>query len=122
MVAKKNEAKAVSAEVKQSAKAPLAHGIGRVVKSAVARVWLRRGKGALIVNDRAHVDYFDTEITRREASLPFAVYPNTAKYDIQVNVNGGGLPQQADAIKLGIARALLELNPDIRSLLRKTVS
>jgi small subunit ribosomal protein S9 len=120
MVAKKNEAKTAAApqEVKVSAKAPLAHGVGRR-KSAVARVWLRRGKGALIVNDKPHVDYFDTDITRQEAALPFAVYPNTAKYDVQANVNGGGLSAQADAIKLGIARALLELNPDIRPLLKE---
>ncbi|MBA2306653.1 30S ribosomal protein S9 [Candidatus Dependentiae bacterium] len=104
--------------VKASSLAPLAGGTGRR-KSAVARVWLRRGNGALIVNKRDYAAYFDTELTRRAASLPFEVYPHTAKYDIETNVSGGGLSAQADAIKLGIARALLELNPEIRSLLRQ---
>ncbi len=102
---------------KASASAPLAGGTGRR-KSAVARVWLRRGNGALIINDRDYTVYFNTELTRRAAALPFEVYPHTAKYDIQSNVCGGGLSAQADAVKLGIARALLELNPDIRPLLR----
>ena len=102
---------------KISASAPLAGGTGRR-KSAVARVWLRRGNGALMVNEREYTTYFDTEFTRKAATLPFEVYPQTAKYDIQSNVCGGGLSAQADAVKLGIARALLELNPDIRPLLR----
>ncbi len=102
---------------KPSSSAPLAGGTGRR-KSAVARVWLRRGNGALVINDRDYMVYFDTDITRRAASLPFEIYPNTAKYDIVSNVCGGGLSAQADAVKLGIARALLELNPEIRPLLR----
>ena len=102
---------------KPSTSAPLAGGTGRR-KSAVARVWLRRGNGALVINDRDYTTYFNTELTRQAAALPFAVYPHTAKYDIASNVSGGGLSAQADAVKLGIARALLELNPDIRPLLR----
>ena len=53
------------------------------------------------------------------AALPFAVYEHANKYDAEVNVIGGGLSAQADAVKLGIARALLIANPDIRSLLRE---
>lgn len=98
--------------------APLAHGVGRRKKS-VARVWLRRGTGTLTVNDRAYDNYFDTEIARVRARVPFEVYSHTAKYDVDVNVNGGGLIAQADAVKLGIARALVEINPEIRSLLRE---
>ncbi len=97
--------------------APLAHGVGRRKKS-VARVWLRRGTGTLTVNDRAFDNYFDTEIAQVRARIPFQVYPHTSKYDIAANVNGGGVIAQADAVKLGIARALLEINPEIRSLLR----
>lgn len=105
-------------EVKPSSKAPLGHGVGRR-KSAVARVWLKRGKGSIIVNEKEHVRYFDTELSRRAAAMPFHVYPQGAsRYDAHVNVAGGGLPSQADAVKLGIARALLEINPEIRVLLR----
>ena len=98
--------------------APLAHGVGRR-KTAVARVWLRRGKGGLVVNEKDYVSYFDTETARKSASLPFAVYKDTSKYDVQANVLGGGMSAQADAVKLGIARALLEINPDLRPLLRQ---
>ncbi len=110
-------------EAKKTEKAPvaasLAHGVGRR-KSAVARVWLKRGKGAVTINDKDYANYFDTDITRTAAVLPLKVYPQAATlYDIQANVSGGGLSAQADAVKLGIARALLEINEDIRSLLRQ---
>lgn len=95
----------------------LAHGIGRR-KKAVARVWLKRGKGDIKVNNRAFENYFDTEIAQNRAKTPYDVYPNTAKYDISVNVDGGGVVAQADAVKLGIARALLIINPELRPLLR----
>ena len=98
--------------------APLAHGVGRR-KAAVARVWLRRGKGDLTINKRDYQRYFDTEIAQKRAKVPFEVYPDTSKYDISANVVGGGLQAQADAVKLGIARALLEINPDLRPLLRQ---
>ncbi len=96
---------------------PLAHGVGRR-KSAIARVWLRRGKGGLLVNEKDYIEYFDTETARKEASLPFAVYAQASKYDVAANVVGGGISAQADAVKLGIARALVEINPELRSLLR----
>ena len=110
-------------EAKKTEKAPvaasLAHGVGRR-KSAVARVWLKRGKGAVTVNDQNYVQYFDTDITRTAVVLPFKVYPQAATlYDVQANVSGGGFTAQADAIKLGIARALLQINEDLRSLLRQ---
>ncbi len=103
---------------KKSANTPLAHGVGRR-KKAVARVWLRRGKGDLTINKREYQRYFDTEIAQKRARAPYEVYPDVAKYDISVNVNGGGLIAQADAVKLGIARALLEVNSELRPLLRK---
>ena len=101
-----------------SATAPLGHGVGRR-KSSVARVWLRRGKGSLIVNKEDYKNYFDTEITRKQAAIAFEVYPQASKYDIEANVSGGGLPSQADAIKLGVARALVEINPELRPLFRQ---
>jgi small subunit ribosomal protein S9 len=105
-----------TAESKNSA--PLAHGVGRR-KSSVARVWLRRGKGELLVNEKDYLNYFDTEITQKSAAVPFEIYPHASKYNVAVNVSGGGLSAQADAVKLGFARALLEINPEIRSLLRQ---
>lgn len=97
----------------------LGHGVGRR-KSAVARVWLKRGKGALIVNETDYMRYFDTELSRAAAIRPFEIYAQgAARYDVHANVSGGGLPAQADAVKLGLARALLELNPEIRPLFKE---
>lgn len=103
---------------KTSTKAPLAHGVGRR-KAAVARVWLRRGKGQILVNQSVYNTYFDTDPARKAAVQPFAVYPQAAElYDVEVNVSGGGLRAQADALKLGLARALCEINPDVRPTFR----
>jgi small subunit ribosomal protein S9 len=98
--------------------APLAHGVGRR-KSSVARVWLRAGKGAIIVNGKDFKEYFDTEITRLKASTPFRVIPAESQFDIEANVIGGGVYSQADAVKLGIARALVAANDGLRPVLRQ---
>lgn len=102
---------------KKKATGPLSHGIGRR-KAAVARVWLKRGKGLVTVNDKDYTKYFDTDINRLAVAFPFKVYPQATSFDFYANVYGGGLTGQADAIKLGIARALLEINEEIRPLLR----
>jgi small subunit ribosomal protein S9 len=112
------ETKTKSKTTKKGSNTPLAHGVGRR-KSSVARVWLKRGKGSLLVNNKDYNNYFDTEVTRIAASLPFSAYPQASYYDVIVNVRGGGLSAQADAVKLGIARALVEINPDIRPILRQ---
>jgi small subunit ribosomal protein S9 len=96
----------------------LAHGVGRR-KSSVARAWLKRGNGKLIVNNKDYNNYFDTEVTKTAAALAFNSYPQKSLYDIEVNVKGGGLSGQADAVKLAVARALVEVNPDIRPILRQ---
>ncbi len=98
--------------------APLAHGVGRR-KSSVARVWLRAGKGAIVVNGKDFKDYFDTEVTRLRASTPFRVLPAEALFDVEVNVIGGGVCSQADAIKLGISRAMLAVDSRLRPALRQ---
>jgi len=103
---------------KGSANKPLAHGVGRR-KSAVARVWLRRGTGSIVVNGLTHVEYFDTDIMRADAARPFAVVPMAARYDVHANVKGGGLVAQAGAVRLGISRALLILDENVRSVLRQ---
>lgn len=103
---------------KGSAKKPLAHGVGRR-KSAVARVYLRRGTGLIVVNGLSHNEYFDKDIMRADAARPFAVVPMAARYDVQVNVQGGGLVAQAGAVRLGISRALLIVDENVRSVLRQ---
>jgi small subunit ribosomal protein S9 len=103
---------------KSSAKQPLAHGVGRR-KSSVARVWLRRGTGLIVVNGLSHIEYFDTDIMRADAARPFAVVPMASRYDVMANVKGGGLVAQAGAVRLGISRALLILDENVRIVLRQ---
>jgi len=110
--------KKIRDRVSGTTKALIAHGVGRR-KSAIARVWLVRGTGTVMVNGKAVDHYFDTDVARTAAVLPFAVLPALAKhYDVNVNVQGGGLCAQADAIKLGTARALLKAHEDARIILR----
>ena len=97
--------------------APVAHGIGRR-KSAVARIWLRPGKGSVVVNGKVLGDYFDTPISRLDAVTALRVTDLTSMYDIEANVVGGGKIAQAGAVRLGIARALLETNETLKPLLR----
>lgn len=97
---------------------PVGHGVGRRKKS-IARVWLRRGKGTITINGRPFKEYFDTEITRLSASTPMRLVDEAQKYDVEANIRGGGLWGQADALKLGISRALLKINEGLRPELRK---
>lgn len=97
---------------------PLGHGVGRR-KSAVARAWVRRGKGAIRVNKRDAKDYFDTSIDVDTVQVPFHLVPASVNYDVQINVRGGGKTSQADAIKLAIARGFLSFDESLQPLLRK---
>ncbi len=94
------------------------HGVGRR-KSAVARVWLKRGKGSMDINGRELNNYFDTDMTRTAAQRTFAVTGKGKDFDVYVNVQGGGQVAQADAIKLGIARALLVFDSELRPVLKQ---
>lgn len=94
------------------------HGVGRR-KSAVARVWLKPGKGAIKVNGRDHKEYFDTDTAREKVMVPFNLTETAKKFDVQVNVVGGGQTGQSDATKLGIARALLTVDENLRPVLKK---
>src|SRR5437868_6534673 len=86
---------------------PVAHGVGRR-KTAVARVWLRSGSGAVSVNELPVDKYFETVTMREAALMTCNAVPHVARhYDVSVNVKGGGKNAQADAIKLGLARAYL---------------
>lgn len=96
---------------------PLAHAVGRR-KSSVARVWLRSGNGLVRVNGKTVDAYFDTDFVRQAAMRPFAVCPVATNYDVQASVNGGGKNGQADAVKLAISRAFVELDETLKPALR----
>lgn len=88
-------------------------------KRAVARVILRPGDGKIGVNDRPFESYFPTEALRAEVREPLVVTENLGNFDLSVNAAGGGIHGQAGAIRLGVARALLAFNPELRSKLRQ---
>jgi len=113
MVTKKEVKKTTTKKLK-----PLAYGYGHR-KTARARVWLRRGAGQFIINGKEMKDYFDTEITRLDAATPFRVVPVGQNYDVEANVSGGGKCGQAGAVKVGIARALLQIDESLRPTLRQ---
>jgi len=88
-------------------------------KTSVARVILRPGSGNIVVNKRPVEQYFPRETLRMIIRQPLELVGLTDKFDIQVNVKGGGLSGQAGAIRHGIARALLEYDPDLKPKLKK---
>ena len=92
-------------------------GTGRM-KESTARVTLKTGKGQILVNKRALDDYFPRETLRMVLREPLEATQTTAKYDVIVNVEGGGVSSQAGAVRLGIARALLKSDSNFRSVLR----
>ncbi|MFZ5843487.1 MAG: 30S ribosomal protein S9 [Pseudomonadota bacterium] len=93
------------------------YGTGRR-KSAAARVFLRPGKGNITVNDRSLDVFFARETSRMIVRQPLVLTDMVDKFDVLVNVEGGGGTGQAGAIRLGITRALMEYDPSLRSALR----
>ena len=93
------------------------HGLGRR-KTSVARVYLRPGNGTWEVNGRTLEDYLPRHVLRQSATRPLAATETEGQFDVKVTVNGGGLRGQADAIRLGVARALVKYNEEFRSRLR----
>ena len=92
-------------------------GTGRR-KSSVARVYLRSGKGTITINGRAFEDYIPSAAVRLDVLQPLELTETADKFDVIVNVFGGGITGQAGAIRLGITRALMEVNPDYRATLK----
>ena len=88
-------------------------------KTSVARIYLKPGKGEITVNARALKDYFLSEIHQTLVRQALLALKQEAGYDVTVNVEGGGITGQAEAVRLGIARALVELNPENKPVLRK---
>ncbi|MBI4547111.1 MAG: 30S ribosomal protein S9 [Ignavibacteriae bacterium] len=87
-------------------------------KTSTARVMLRHGSGSVKVNDKVLEHYFPVDTQRTEVLSPLTVTETTGKYDVVVNVMGGGLSGQAGAVKLALARALVEMDSDLKSKLR----
>jgi small subunit ribosomal protein S9 len=93
------------------------HTIGRR-KKAIARVYLKEGTGAIVVNGKEYTNYFPTGTLQYKIEQSFALTENTGKFDVNVNVIGGGVTGQAEAIRLGISRALCVLDPEHRIVLK----
>jgi small subunit ribosomal protein S9 len=94
------------------------HAVGKR-KRAVARVWMQPGSGVITINKKPADDYLTTEADRILIRQPLEVTESAGKYDIIVNVTGGGVSGQAGAIRHGISRALVEINSDFRLPLKK---
>jgi small subunit ribosomal protein S9 len=88
-------------------------------KTSVARVYVKPGKGQIIVNDRELNDYFQSEILQTTVKQAITLLKADGQYDVTVNVEGGGNKGQAEAIRLGIARALVTINDENRPPLKK---
>ena len=87
-------------------------------KTSVARIYLQDGDGKITVNKKDLKEYFPTEILQIIVQQPLVLCEETGKYDIKVNVAGGGTTGQAEAVRLAISRALTEINPEHRLLLK----
>ena len=94
------------------------YGTGRR-KSSVARVFMKRGTGKIVINGRSIDEYFQRETGRMIARQPLEVTDNAAAFDIQVNVDGGGESGQAGAVRHGIARALIDYDATLKPVLSK---
>jgi small subunit ribosomal protein S9 len=93
------------------------NAIGRR-KEAVTRVFLSKGEGKIIVNNKDYKEYFSLVYMQNQLELPFKTVDLRDKFDVKINAKGGGIKGQAEASKLAIARALLEVNPDFRPALK----
>ncbi len=97
---------------------PLVQSTGRR-KQAVARVRLRPGQGSVTINKRPVVDYFPSATHRMIVTEPLRLVEKAESYDVDTTLVGGGVSGQAGAMRLAIARALVELDPELRSVLKK---
>ena len=88
-------------------------------KTSVARTWLKPGNGTITVNKRSLDDYFGRETAKMIVEQPLVLTDTHGKFDVNVNVSGGGISGQATAIRHGITKALLQVDPDFRPVLKK---
>ena len=96
----------------------LGYGTGRR-KASVARVYLRAGSGAIMVNGKDVKDYFCRDSLTANILQPLELTETAGKFDVCANLTGGGLRGQAEALRLGISRALIEVDPELRGSLKK---
>ncbi|WP_343748543.1 30S ribosomal protein S9 [Fluviicola sp.] len=87
-------------------------------KTSVARVYLTKGSGKMTINKRDYKEFFPVAILQGKVEQPFNLTDTLGQYDIKVNVAGGGINGQAEAIRLGISRALVEVSADFKTLLK----
>jgi small subunit ribosomal protein S9 len=88
-------------------------------KTSVARTWLKPGTGSITINKRSIDDYFGRETAKMIVEQPLVLTDTYGKFDITVNVSGGGISGQASAIRHGITKALLQVDPEYRPVLKK---
>jgi small subunit ribosomal protein S9 len=87
-------------------------------KNAIARVWIKPGNGNIVVNERALDSYFGRQTSRMVILQPFELTQTAGRFDVMATVQGGGLSGQAGAIKHGLSKALLSVDPSFRSILK----
>ncbi len=87
-------------------------------KTAIARVYLKAGSGQIIVNKRDYKDYFPTGILQYIVNQPFEITKNEGKFDVKVNLNGGGIKGQAEALRLAVSKALVQIDAEYRPPLK----
>lgn len=88
-------------------------------KTSVARVYLKSGKGNVTINKKDFKEFFPVALLQSKVLQPFALTDTVGKYDVTVNIHGGGYNGQAEAIRLGISRALLKVDPEFRAQLKE---
>jgi small subunit ribosomal protein S9 len=88
-------------------------------KTAVARTWLKPGKGRMTINQRDVDDYFRRETAKMIVEQPLVLTDTYGSFDVNVNVSGGGISGQAAAVRHGISKALLQVNPEFRPILKR---
>lgn len=87
-------------------------------KEAVTRIFLSKGQGNITINDKNYKEYFSLQYLQTQVEMPLKAIQALDKFDVKINASGGGVKGQAEAAKLGIARALLELNAEFRPSLK----
>lgn len=87
-------------------------------KTAVARIYLKSGKGKITVNKRDYTEYFPMATLQYVVKQPFEITETTGKYDVDVNLDGGGIKGQAEALRLAISKALVDINAEYRPMLK----
>ena len=88
-------------------------------KTAIARIYLSEGDGNIVVNKRDYKEYFTTATLQYVVEQAFLLTDNTGKYNVKVNLTGGGIKGQAEALRLAISRALIKIDPEYRGVLKE---